>query len=155
MRRAILCGMLLSLLAMPAWATPQRVVSLNLCTDQLAISMLPEKRLKGVSFNADDAALSLVARAAARYPAFKGSIEEMANSQPDMVLMGTGQNTRLQQWLEEKSIPSIASAYRIPSPRCRRIRWPWRRCWGCRNLPVPSTHGRTPRSSARACRKRG
>lgn len=105
MRRAILCGMLLSLLAMPAWATPQRVVSLNLCTDQLAISMLPEKRLKGVSFNADDVALSLVARAAARYPAFKGSIEEMANSQPDMVLMGTGQNTRLQQWLEEKSIP--------------------------------------------------
>lgn len=91
--------------ALPAFAAPQKVVSLNLCTDQLAATMLPKERLKGVSFNAVDPALSLVSRSAVDFPALKGTIEEMASIMPDHVLMGEGQNTRLQHWLEEKQIP--------------------------------------------------
>lgn len=91
-----------------ALAAPQKVVSLNLCTDQLAASMLTPARLKGLSYNAADAALSLVAGVAQDYPLLQGTTEEMAKIQPDLVLLGEGQNPQLQRWLEEKHIPFIA-----------------------------------------------
>lgn len=104
----------LCLIAFPATAqqaasaSPQRVVSLNLCTDQLAASMLPPERLKGLSFNAADPALSLVSGVAKEYPMLQGTMEEIAQIQPDLVLMAKGQNATLQRWLEEKHIPVIA-----------------------------------------------
>lgn len=101
MAAALLC------VAEPAMAAPQKVVSLNLCTDQLAASMLTPARLKGLSFNASDPALSLVAGVAQDYPQLKGSTEEMAEIQPDLVLLGAGQNPQLQRWLEAKQISFI------------------------------------------------
>lgn len=101
MTLALLC------FAMPALAAPQKVVSLNLCTDQLAASMLPKTRLKGLSFNASDPALSLVAGTARDFPELKGTVEEMASIQPDLVLMGAGQNSQLQHWLEQKQVPVL------------------------------------------------
>lgn len=106
-----LCVLMCAALMSPAgsaFAAPQKVVSLNLCTDQLALSMLTPAQLKGVSFNAADPALSLVAGVAVEYPQLKGSMEEMASIQPDMVLLGKGQNPQLQRWLKDKSIPFIA-----------------------------------------------
>lgn len=94
--------------AVPALAAPQKVVSLNLCTDQLAASMLTPARLKGLSFNAADPALSLVAGVAQDYPLLKGTAEEMAEIQPDLVLMAAGQNPQLQRWLDEKGIAHVA-----------------------------------------------
>lgn len=109
MRMPLFTGlmMVLACMAAPVLAAPQKVVSLNLCTDQLAASMLPEARLKGLSFNAADPALSLVAGTASRYPALKGTTEEMASIQPDLVLMGAGQNAPLQHWLEERQVPVL------------------------------------------------
>lgn len=88
--------------------TPRRVVSLNLCTDQLAASMLASERLKGLSFNAADPALSLVSGVAKKYRMLEGTMEEIAEIQPDLVLMAEGQNTTLQRWLEERNIPVVA-----------------------------------------------
>jgi iron complex transport system substrate-binding protein len=89
----------------PAMAAPQKVVSLNLCTDQLAASMLTPATLKGLSYNAADPALSLVSGVAQDYMLLKGTTEEMAKIQPDLVLMGAGQNPQLQRWLTSKGIP--------------------------------------------------
>lgn len=104
----LLLAVLLAVLAWPVMAAPQKVVSLNLCTDQLAASMLTPERLKGVSFNAADPALSLVAGVAQDYPLLKGTAEEMAEIAPDLVLLAEGQNPQLQQWLDEKQIASLA-----------------------------------------------
>lgn len=108
-KTAFISLMLLACLcvALPALAAPQKVVSLNLCTDQLAASMLPQERLKGLSFNASDKALSLVAATAQRFPALQGTAEEMAKIQPDLVLMGKAQNSQLKAWLEKKNIPVV------------------------------------------------
>lgn len=95
-------------LAAPQQAVPQKVVSLNLCTDQLAASMLTPERLKGLSFNAADPALSLVAGVAADYPLLKGTAEEMAEIAPDLVLLAKGQNPQLQRWIDAKGIASVA-----------------------------------------------
>lgn len=102
MAMAVLLG-----IAGPVMAAPQKVVSLNLCTDQLAASMLSPARLKGLSFNASDPALSLVAGVAQDYPKLQGTAEEMAEIQPDLVLLGDGQNPQLQHWLETKQIPYL------------------------------------------------
>ncbi|MCH2546691.1 MAG: ABC transporter substrate-binding protein [Alphaproteobacteria bacterium] len=95
-------------MAKTGYAAPQKVVSLNLCTDQVAASMLDKSQLKGLSFNASDPVLSLVSGTASDYPALKGTAEEMAEIQPDMVLMAAGQNPQLQQWLETKKVPFFA-----------------------------------------------
>lgn len=107
MRRWWVFAVALCFVSPPVWAAPERVVSLNLCTDQLAVSMVPEQRLRGVSFNAADPALSLVANSAARFPALKGHIEEIAGIGPDMVLMAEGQNSRLQRWLADNGVPVV------------------------------------------------
>jgi iron complex transport system substrate-binding protein len=104
----IISMVVMLLLAPSALAAPQKVVSLNLCTDQLAVTMLPKEYLKGVSFNATDKALSLVAATARDVPQLKGTLEEMAEIQPDFVLMAQGQNPRLQEWLGGNGIPFLA-----------------------------------------------
>ena len=77
-------------LASPAAAAPpQRVMSINLCTDQLALLLLPPERIASVSWLARDPALSAMAAAAARVPANHGASEEVLRARPDLVLAGT------------------------------------------------------------------
>ncbi|WP_118136769.1 ABC transporter substrate-binding protein [Oceanicella sp. SM1341] len=72
----------------PAPAAPERVVSMNLCTDALAIALLPEERLASVTWMAQDPASSPVADQAARFPANHGLAEEVIRFDPDLVLAG-------------------------------------------------------------------
>lgn len=75
--------------APPVLAKPQRVVSLNLCTDQLAVLLLPRERIAALSFLAQDRELSAVADRAAGLPAVHGMAEEILPLQPDLVLAGS------------------------------------------------------------------
>lgn len=69
-------------------AAPQRIVSINLCTDQLALLLAPE-RLLSVSFLAADPASSAMAERARGYPLNRGRAEEILPFRPDIVLAGT------------------------------------------------------------------
>jgi iron complex transport system substrate-binding protein len=84
--RAVLLTTLL-LLARPAAATP-RVVSLNLCTDQLLVLLAPEQAT-ALSPLARDPALSFVAPQAASYPTVRPDAEAVLNLHPGLVLAGT------------------------------------------------------------------
>jgi len=68
-------------------ALPSRVVSLNLCTDQLAMLLAPDT-LVSVSSLATDPTSSAMHEAAAAYPANRARAEEIFLLDPDLVLAG-------------------------------------------------------------------
>lgn len=81
----------LVLAATPAMAAdaPRRVVSMNLCTDQMAMLLAGDDQLYSVSYMASDAGSSAMADQAGRYVANHGLAEEIFLMQPDLVVAGT------------------------------------------------------------------
>jgi iron complex transport system substrate-binding protein len=87
-RRAL--GLFL-MLAAPAAAqeSPARVVSMNLCTDQMAMLLAAPGQLLSVSSLARDAQSSAMAEQAKAYPINHGLAEEIWLLKPDLVIAGT------------------------------------------------------------------
>lgn len=75
--------------APPAPPAPARVVSINLCTDQLAMLLAAPGQLVAVSDIATDPLSSAMAEQAAAYPATHGLAEEVYLLHPDLVLAST------------------------------------------------------------------
>lgn len=76
--------------ALPAVAdAPQRVVSMNLCTDQLAMLVAAPGQLVSVSHLASDPLSSSMVAQAAAYPSNRGAAEQVFLMHPDLVLAGT------------------------------------------------------------------
>lgn len=67
---------------------PARVVSINLCTDQLAMMLAAPGQLVSVSRLAADPHSSAMAEAARAYPANQGRAEEVYLLRPDLVVAG-------------------------------------------------------------------
>ncbi|OWJ78222.1 cobalamin ABC transporter substrate-binding protein [Haematobacter genomosp. 1] len=67
---------------------PRRVVSVNLCTDQLAMMLAAPGQLVSISHLASDPRSSAMTEEAARYPRNHGLAEEIVLLQPDLVLAG-------------------------------------------------------------------
>lgn len=97
--RWLLLGLLLAPLA---WAeAPERIISINLCADALALSLVPE-RVVAVSHLARDPRLSPVVAEAQQVPVIDGDAETVLRLAPDLVLAGrftTRQTVRLLQHL--------------------------------------------------------
>jgi len=68
---------------------PKRVVSMNLCTDQMAMLVAGEGQLYSVSYLAGDEGASALAGQAGNYVANHGLAEEIFLMQPDLVIAGT------------------------------------------------------------------
>lgn len=68
---------------------PKRVVSVNLCTDQLAMMLAAPGQLLSVSHLAQDPRASVMAEAARGYRVNRGSAEDVYLMHPDLVLAGT------------------------------------------------------------------
>ena len=66
---------------------PKRVVSLNLCTDQLAIAYAEKGQLIGISAQGGDPALSAAAKQAEPYRKLKGHAEELLELKPEAQLL--------------------------------------------------------------------
>jgi iron complex transport system substrate-binding protein len=79
---------------------PRRVVSMNLCTDQLAILLAAPGQLVSVSHVAHDPVSSALAREAAAYPANRAQAEEIFLLGPDLVLAGAYDNPATLAMLE-------------------------------------------------------
>nr|UXE44801.1 hypothetical protein Hi04_10k_c377_00030 [uncultured bacterium] len=82
--RLILCALAVSLFCLQASAA-DRVVSLNLCTDQMLVLLAPEK-VVGLSSLARDPAISFVAAQAEHLPVVRASAEAVLRRHPDLVL---------------------------------------------------------------------
>jgi iron complex transport system substrate-binding protein len=78
-----------SLLAMPASAqAPRRIVSFNVCTDQLVVALADPAQIAGLSPYATDPTLSAVADAAKPYRRLAWHAESTIPLDPDLVLVG-------------------------------------------------------------------
>lgn len=81
----------LALLAAPAGAAPQRVASLNLCTDELLLMLGQPDQIASVTHLSHKPAETILWRRAKRYPLNDGSLLSVARLRPDLVLtMGGG-----------------------------------------------------------------
>ncbi|THD62086.1 ABC transporter substrate-binding protein [Phenylobacterium sp.] len=67
-------------------AAPQRIMSLNLCTDLLVLQLAPKSRIASVSFLAHDGAQALFPGLDAGVPTNRGSAEDIVRAKPDLVL---------------------------------------------------------------------
>ncbi len=88
----------------PAPAQPSRVVSVNLCTDQLAAIVAPDA-LISVSRLADDPRAAAMHGALAGYPRNSGAAEEVFLLRPDLVLAGTWSPSASAGMLERLGVP--------------------------------------------------
>lgn len=76
------------LIAMPAAAQPSRIVSINLCSDQLALMLAPRETILSVSYLAARADISMASDRIAGIPLNHGRVEEILPLAPDIVLAG-------------------------------------------------------------------
>jgi iron complex transport system substrate-binding protein len=65
-----------------------RVASINLCADELVLSLAAPEQILSVSWLAADAEESMLAREASRYPLNYGSAEQILRLRPDVVIAG-------------------------------------------------------------------
>lgn len=63
-------------------AVPQRIVSINLCADQLVLALADRKQIAGLTKNATDAEMSGEAGAARGLPLLSNSAEQIWRSNP-------------------------------------------------------------------------
>ncbi|ASV87048.1 ABC transporter substrate-binding protein [Ochrobactrum quorumnocens] len=68
---------------------PKRVVSINVCTDQLALLLADRTQLQSVSYLSRDPLLSVMIEKAKQLPINHGQAEEVFLMKPDLVLAGT------------------------------------------------------------------
>ncbi|MBS0254514.1 MAG: ABC transporter substrate-binding protein [Proteobacteria bacterium] len=73
----------------PVPPAPQRIVSLNPCTDAILAEVADPGAIAGLSaYSSDPAQSSMDVAVARRYPALGGELEEVAALKPDLVLSG-------------------------------------------------------------------
>lgn len=86
---------------------PRRVVSINLCTDQLAMALAAPGQLLSVSALAHDPRTSLMAEQAGDFPANHGRAEEIYLMRPDLVLASTFTSPATLSMLRRLNVPVV------------------------------------------------
>ncbi len=84
----VIAALLFAAVVTPTNAGPQRVVSLNLCADELVLRLAAPSTVKSVTWLARDRALSNVAALAQTVPVNRGLAEEVVPLAPDLVIAG-------------------------------------------------------------------
>lgn len=86
---------------------PNRIVSINLCTDQLLLALVPPERIASVTWlsrsEGDPALLPLVQH----LPANRGSAEEVLALKPDLVLAGRFTTSTTRALLRRVGVPLL------------------------------------------------
>jgi iron complex transport system substrate-binding protein len=114
-----LCVFVVNLFPVAAHAA-ERVVSLNLCTDQMLVLLAPEK-IAALSPLARDPALSLVAPQAEHLPIVRASAEAVLRLHPDLVLAAPyGAQTTL-ALLQQEHVPLLRIALPQDFPGIRQM----------------------------------
>lgn len=104
---ASLLAISLALAAARADASPRRVASLNLCTDELILMLAAPEQIVSVSYLAQQEAETPLWRQAARYRRNDGSLLSVMPFRPDLVVtMGGGGRDRM-RIAERLGIPTL------------------------------------------------
>jgi iron complex transport system substrate-binding protein len=104
--RKFLAALLFLLAAAPAQAEPpRRVVSFNLCADQLVVALADSDQIAALSPYAQDRHLSVVAERARQFRLLDWSAEGTVALQPDLVLVGPNDRRETRQMLTSIGVP--------------------------------------------------
>jgi len=108
MRRAFFVLALMLLTSVPGWAqAPRRVVSLNLCLDQLALRLAAPGQLVGVSHLARDARLSVLAGQARSITAVRAGVESILDLRPDLVIFDSAAHVGIKGLVKRAGVPIL------------------------------------------------
>jgi iron complex transport system substrate-binding protein len=88
MWRVLLGALMLCSAAPVAAEAPRRIVSLNLCADQLLVALADPATIRGVTRFAADPSQSVLGEAARTLPVVAGGAEAVLSLAPDLVLAG-------------------------------------------------------------------
>jgi iron complex transport system substrate-binding protein len=97
------------LAAPPADAMPQRVVSINLCTDEYVFRLVPRERIAALSFLAADRhpVVSTIADQIGAIRTIRQTSEEVLGLRPDLVVLDAGTNARVRAHLVRSGVPLL------------------------------------------------
>ena len=90
-----------------AAAKPVHVMSMNQCTDQLVLALLPPERIASVTWLSRDPDGSLMFREAARVDINHGMSEEVLRQKPDLVIAGAFTTPATRGLLKRLGFPMI------------------------------------------------
>jgi iron complex transport system substrate-binding protein len=99
---------------------PLRVMSVNLCTDQLVLALLPPPRIASVTWLARDPAGSVMTREAGRVAVNHGEAEEVIAQAPDLVVADSFGKPVLRAMLKRLGYPLVEVAEPGDLPAIRR-----------------------------------
>lgn len=83
---------------------PKRIVSFNLCADQLVLALADGGQIAGLSPYAADPALSVVADKARAFPRLDWAAESTLALQPDLVLVGPNDRSATRRMLAKQGV---------------------------------------------------
>jgi len=86
---------------------PQRVVSLNLCADELLLLLGSPQQIASLTWLVKDPALSWSAQNAAAFPSNRGHVEEILLFEPELVLAGAFTASTTLTLLQRLNIPVL------------------------------------------------
>lgn len=104
-----------------ATAKPLRVMSMNQCTDQLVLALLPPERIASVSWLSRDAGGSLMEREARSVGVNHGLAEEVLDQRPDLVVAGAFTTPALRGMLKRLGYPLLEVEHASSVEDVRRI----------------------------------
>lgn len=105
--KALLFGAAILLPGIAAAAPPVRVMSLNICTDQLLLALAPERRIASITFMAREQVPLRHWPQAARIRVNYGSAEEILAASPDLVLAGPFLPPLTRKVLASRGVPVV------------------------------------------------
>ncbi len=90
-----------------AAAPPRRIVSLNFCTDQLLLALVPPERIASLTWYARADGDAAQRALAASLPLNRGSAEEVLAAHPDLVLAGQFTTSTTRALLRRVGVPML------------------------------------------------
>jgi len=102
---AVILGLLC--IAAASAAPPRRIVSLNFCTDELLLSLVPPARIASLTWLARTDTDAAQRALAARLPVNRGSAEEVLAAHPDLVLAGRYTTATTRALLARAGVPLL------------------------------------------------
>ena len=94
----------------PAFAAGPRISSMNVCTDQLLLTLADPDQILGLSRYSRNASESFAADAARRYPILSGGAEDILVLRPDIVVASQFDKRSTRELLKEKGLHLVEFA---------------------------------------------
>jgi iron complex transport system substrate-binding protein len=108
MKRGFIVLALTLLASLPAWAqAPRRVVTVNLCLDQLALRLAAPGQLVGVSYLAFDPQVSVLAEQARSLVPVRARVESILDLRPDLVIFDAGAHLGIKDLVRRAGVPIL------------------------------------------------